>query len=362
MSTRKRNREAAVEAAAVVEENGKQIKLPDIVECGICADDLNNGEEIKKLLPNCEHEFHTKCINGWINSGITNTNREKCPYCRAPINQAIINQARHQQPMQAIQPIQQSTIQIRHSLLFPNNTETNKPFLGILICLNGTILKKYLNTDFGLRPNSTIQQLKDAIISRSAEISQQRGYFCLTNLGRDINNSVAAYTGIGRQREARFGITSIDFGVPDSCQPIPGLTSDFNLNNSNNTTLSEIYRMYQYQAENILYQHRINRNYLVMISKVYNEYVQQWLQTGPDDPGQAETNYFVNDANPDIPDQFRPVTAQYNPKATELSLGWLIVNIRCATFDGGKTKKRCKKGKKSIKKRCKKGKKSIKKR
>ena len=233
--------------------------------------------------------------------------------------------------------------------------------MGILICLDGQILKKCLNTELGLGPNSRIPELKTAIIQLSPQLAQQRGYFCSTNLGRDVNNQVNSYTGIGRQREARFGITSIDFGVPDSCQPIPGLTNYFNLNNSNNTTLSEIYRMYQYQAEDSLRQ-RINRNYLVMISKVYNEYVQQWLQTGPDDPGHAVTNYFVNDANPDIPEEFIPIRAHGNRKATELSLGWLIVNIRCATFDGGKTKKRCKKGKKSIKKGCKKWKKSIKKR
>ena len=358
MATRKRN----IEAAAVVEEANKKPTLPEKEVCIICQDVLNDGQTpITKLNPGCNHPFHTNCINGWINSDTTNTNREKCPYCRAPIDQAIITQARRPQPIQAIQPIQQSTIQIRHNLLFPNNTETNKPFLGILICLDGQILKKCLNTELGLGPNSRIPELKTAIIQLSPQLAQQRGYFCSTNLGRDINNTVAAYAGIGRQREARFEITSIDFGVPDSCQPIPDLISDLILNASNNTTMGEIYRMYQYKAEDSLRQQRIHPNYLVMISKVYHKYVQQWRQTGHDDPGHAVTNYFVNDANPDIPDQFRPVTAQDNPKATELSLGWLIVNIRCATFDGGKTKKRCKKGKKSIKKRCKKGKKSIKK-
>jgi hypothetical protein len=129
--------------------------------------------------------------------------------------------------------------------------------------------------------------------------------------------------------------------------------------------MGEIYRMYQYKAETILLQERIDEDYLVMISAVYNNYVLQWRQTGPDDPGNAQTNYFYNIANPIIPQQFRPANAPNNTitqKSTELSLAWLIVNIRCATLDGGKTKKRCKKGKKSIKKRCKKGKKSIKKR
>ena len=47
--------------------------------CGICQDDLANGQEIC-VNRNCQHGFHCNCINDWFN-GPTHPPR-LCPACR----------------------------------------------------------------------------------------------------------------------------------------------------------------------------------------------------------------------------------------------------------------------------------------
>lgn len=42
--------------------------------CSICLEEYKKNEKI--FLSNCEHIFHSKCINSWLNNNIT------CPICR----------------------------------------------------------------------------------------------------------------------------------------------------------------------------------------------------------------------------------------------------------------------------------------
>ena len=45
----------------------------DIYQCGICMDNFQNEEKIKKL--SCGHIYHNECLNQWIQSN------NKCPFC-----------------------------------------------------------------------------------------------------------------------------------------------------------------------------------------------------------------------------------------------------------------------------------------
>ncbi|KAK7264659.1 hypothetical protein RJT34_32269 [Clitoria ternatea] len=50
----------------------------DPVECAVCLSEFENGET-GRILPKCNHRFHTECIDVWFQSHST------CPLCRAPV-------------------------------------------------------------------------------------------------------------------------------------------------------------------------------------------------------------------------------------------------------------------------------------
>lgn len=45
------------------------------IECAVCLSMLEDGEAIR-ILPNCNHNFHTDCIDKWLSTNST------CPICR----------------------------------------------------------------------------------------------------------------------------------------------------------------------------------------------------------------------------------------------------------------------------------------
>jgi len=61
--------------------------------CGICADDLANGEPIC-VNKNCQHGFHCHCINNWFN-GPTHPPRN-CPACRQNWTNVVLSDAQQQ--------------------------------------------------------------------------------------------------------------------------------------------------------------------------------------------------------------------------------------------------------------------------
>jgi hypothetical protein len=327
----------------VVEPRLVEPKIED-KECGVCLDDLNNGrplKELKKVGNSCGHEFHQQCIDDWMKSGSSNAHR--CPICRTDISE-------DQWPPRPISQlsINNSQTKLQQVIAYENSFQppVPVPFLGIAICINGQMIIKYLNTDFGLGTNNTLNELKTAILSRSSQISSQRGFFCPSNLRRHLNN-VVSLTGATTRRESSFRINRIGFGVPISC--------DFNFTqinyNEDALLLKDLYSNYQSRAEHLLYNRsdyaRIDDSVFDNLKSVYkNHQVRNTL-------GRVTTNYFLNRYNPDIPEEFRvnqDPDEPYIEKATKNSLAWLIVDIECTTFAGGKTRKN-KKQKKTKKKK-----------
>ncbi|KAI3918781.1 hypothetical protein MKX01_042101 [Papaver californicum] len=54
-------------------------------ECAVCLVNLEEEEEIARILPNCNHVFHAKCIDVWLISHST------CPICRTEADPGTIN-------------------------------------------------------------------------------------------------------------------------------------------------------------------------------------------------------------------------------------------------------------------------------
>ncbi|KAK3016336.1 hypothetical protein RJ639_005720 [Escallonia herrerae] len=51
---------------------------PDVLECAVCLSEFEHSEK-GRLLPKCQHVFHTDCIDMWFQSHST------CPLCRSPV-------------------------------------------------------------------------------------------------------------------------------------------------------------------------------------------------------------------------------------------------------------------------------------
>ncbi|XP_073024269.1 RING-H2 finger protein ATL78-like [Primulina eburnea] len=52
-----------------------EVKLPGLdTECAICLSDFGPGERVR-VLPKCNHGFHVRCIDKWLNS------HSSCPTC-----------------------------------------------------------------------------------------------------------------------------------------------------------------------------------------------------------------------------------------------------------------------------------------
>ena len=340
---RKKEVEVEVEEPRLVEQ-----KIED-KECGVCLDDLNNGrplKELKKVGNSCGHEFHQQCIDDWMKSGSSNAHR--CPICRTDISQ---DQWPPRPPSQL--SINNSQTRLQEVIALENSFQppVPVPFLGIAICINGQMIIKYLNTDFGLGTNNTLNELKTAILSRSSQIASQRGFFCPSNLRRNLNN-VVSLTGATTWRESSFRINRIGFGVPVSCD-LNFAQSNYNEDALGVTTLKDLYSSYQYHAKHLLdnrsdYQ-RIDDSVFDNLNNVYKKHRIRFPT------GWVTTEYFLNRYNPDIPEEFRvnqDPNEPYIEKATKNSLAWLIVDIECTTHAGGKTKKRrFKKQRKSIKRK-----------
>ncbi|XP_019153137.1 PREDICTED: E3 ubiquitin-protein ligase ATL15-like [Ipomoea nil] len=47
------------------------------LECAVCLNEFDDGEEKLRQLPRCCHVFHTHCIDAWLAAHVT------CPVCRA---------------------------------------------------------------------------------------------------------------------------------------------------------------------------------------------------------------------------------------------------------------------------------------
>ena len=324
------------------------------IRCSICYDSLNTKNRTKILHKgkNWSHKFHKKCIDTWIGASIKSSKYPLCPICNQSINIDKIHKnlretaielqeiKREQPQIQQPQPqIQQPQPQIQQQLF---EEEANSrlqniqlryrryealPFMGILISINGKIIKKYSNSDFGLTIYSRLGELKRSILSRNAEISINRGLFCMDNLQHNLNirnwiNNVYP----------TYKIQDIHYGIPPFCGKFPQLNN--NILFDDNTRLSDMYFEYQTLAFKALTQeqHLLNQYGNNAYKHLENVFIIKNLYfngpTGPDDPGHWDVGY-LNYQNPEIPEGMRAY--EYNQYSTDDSLSWLVFDM-CVNY------------------------------
>ncbi|RDX96834.1 RING-H2 finger protein ATL2, partial [Mucuna pruriens] len=67
------------------------------MECAVCLSEFKNGET-GRVLPKCNHSFHTDCIDMWFRSHAT------CPLCRAPVEAQSDPEARPEETVIVSEP------------------------------------------------------------------------------------------------------------------------------------------------------------------------------------------------------------------------------------------------------------------
>ncbi|WVZ18889.1 hypothetical protein V8G54_006211 [Vigna mungo] len=76
-----RGLDAAVLASLPVFMYDPKAHRENVPECAVCLSEFELGEP-GRVLPKCNHSFHTDCIDMWFHSHAT------CPLCRAPVERA----------------------------------------------------------------------------------------------------------------------------------------------------------------------------------------------------------------------------------------------------------------------------------
>jgi hypothetical protein len=196
-------------------------------------------------------------------------------------------------------------------------------FMGIVVCINGQMLTKYLNTDreIELQTNNNIRELKEALLRKAPELAEMRGFFCLDNIRRGVYNMASA-----TPRNPSFVIENMYFGTPSNCDNIYELNTGINL--TDDEVLINVYNNYQ---------RKIDRYSYIVGDRVANSQNIKKVSI----PVGSNNNYFLNDDNPNIPLPFQAnadeLTANQRIKSTVHSLCWLVVNIRCNTFQNNNT-------------------------
>jgi hypothetical protein len=312
-------------------------------DCPICFEAFGTKNiktletSIKDKKEVCGHSFHKDCIDTWINSTKQQEGGPTCPVCRNVISQdqwpqedvrdlTIVQGAQAQIPDERAR-----LIEVEEQQRDQQRQQGPVPFIGILVCLNGQpFQRKYLNSDFGLRTNNTLGDLKRQILGLAPEFAAQRTYFCQTNMGRNINNALS-YFGVTEPRDPSFKIKSMYFGTPNRCDNFRELNIGIENMLTNDRPLIEIYKDYQRNISNAL----LHLNYSIL-HNIYNTHIVNDIGLRR---GFRDTNYFVNFDNPEIPQEFRAepgpqdgLSQRQYERSTRHSLAWLVVNIECNTL------------------------------
>jgi|688.fasta_scaffold363217_2 hypothetical protein len=330
--------------------------------CFICWNPLTNeyGKKIivhkydkeNKNSEKWQHSCHEKCLNNWSKQCITVGEGvyPKCPVCNSfeiPINkipkslrvraieilEAEAEEVEEYEEAEEVieDEVEQETqevVEAIHRLGVVRACNSIAPFLGILVCFNGFPIIKCSNITFNyLSINSSIRDLKAALLSKNVEFYKSKGLLHFDNLAHNLNikNWI-------NWKYPSFRLSEIHYGIPPYTCSFEQLNCTHNFNDDN-IPLSELYFEYQTKAglimnggPNLINNERTPHAYKKLEDIYLKKNIWHHGSTGPDDPGYIEMAYRNNE-NPWFPDSKLFKNGHYGQNVTWDSLMWLTVHI-----------------------------------
>jgi hypothetical protein len=328
--------------------------------CFICWDPLTKEHGRKEIIhkydkenknsEKWQHSCHEKCLNNWIKQCITvgDGTYPKCPICndfKIPINKIpkalrerateILEQEEQEEEEEEeeVEPViegePEEVIEATRRLGVVRAWNSIAPFLGILVCFNGIPIIKCSNITFNyLSINSSIRDLKAALLSKNVDFYKSKGMLHFDNIAHNLNikNWIS-------WKYPSFRLSEIHYGIPPYTCRFEQLncTHDFN---DDNIPLSELYFEYQTKAgaiilggePNLINNERAPVAYKKLEDIYSKKNIWQHGPTGPDDPGYIERGYRNNE-NPWFPNSKLYENGHYGENVTYDSLMWLTVHI-----------------------------------
>ena len=334
-------------------------------ECFICWNPLTKdyGKKVvihkyDKTNANSEkwqHACHENCLNDWSKQCITSDEGKypKCPICnifKIPIKKIpsslrkrameILDEEENGNEIEEViedvaivaQDLEEAededVIEATHRLQEIRAWNSIAPFLGIIVCFNGFPITKCSNITFNyLSINSSIGDLKAALLNRNVDFYKSKGLLHPDNLGHNLNiKNWINWT------YPSFRLSEIHYGIPPYTCRFEQLECTHDLN-SDNIPLSELYFEYQTKAgaiiksdPNLINNERTPDAYKKLENIYTKDNIWRHESTGPDDPGYMETAYRNNE-NPWLPESHLYKKGRYGQNITWESLMWLTVHI-----------------------------------
>jgi hypothetical protein len=287
--------------------------IEEFTECAICYEKMS--KETMKTLP-CNHKFHTKCVNKWLQNNTT------CPLCRN-IEMPLFRKRR----------IEVETAERQRGIV---------PFLGVVVCYKNKIIGKHLNTELNLRTENTLGDLQNAVIEKYQEWANSG--ICQRVAGRITN----ALYGTSKNRFSCVPVVMRLYqGTPSNCN-LMTYGSIYNVETENDVPLHIDYE---------LYQHNAMETYNNSISAIERRNVGNVLMAHSD--GDYEFDFFYNENNPIVAEENRdhdaveyaienPDVADVALRSTTHSLSWIVIELGYRNENRGGKRRRTRKNKRRI--------------
>lgn len=326
--------------------------------CAICQEPLGRK---RTIILECNHVFHEKCMNNWKRSKPSNA--PLCPFkCGAP----TLSTNPTWVPYENFTPDENFTPEAAHyepehivrteEIL---NAGPNVPFLAIVFCQGGKIIKTISNLDLNMNVNHTRDNLKTAILAYANTT------FCQNGICTNVFNTIISPL-TNKRVKYSMEINNLYYGNVGSCRSINVSPSALDRGSPDDVELHSIYEEWQVKAKDFITSREENNRFREenirfrenLIQSYYN-YVDRFAPftshhgplEGPLGEGIIDTNFYYNENNPNIDSRDFQATQQmidslYGEKpqlnkTTQHSLACVVVDMSIVkNLSGGKTRKR----------------------
>ena len=283
------------------------VKAIEYEMCSICYEELDGSKkerilhQIKTKTGITEHKCHETCIKQWIKMCIKNDKSPSCPICP---NVNILDPPNRQ----FVSQYEKDTVELYERI------RPNCPHLfGIMVCIDNHYVIRYMNEHLLLNENSTLNDLKQSVLSKNAQIYANTGNLVPSKLMFHLN----PYNWKD-WKYPKIKVKDTHFGIPPFTDKIRLFREELD----NESTLAEMWVRYQMLAKQMYYSTtEMDPNIKKALSDVcIKKTVRYYGPTGPDDPGYTEYAY-VNPQNPYNLVAHGANCATYNP------ISWITVHL-----------------------------------